>query len=477
MVSLMGRGVVVTTVTTADAPVPDAAVSEQALARLSAGDADAVCLTPGGGASYVLAAPADVLYVKGDALDTVDPGLVDRVRTARDPRVAMLDLQWRLNLAGFRVLALDGPLRTRPTTTIGEQRARIAEMLSAVSVLPGSELRGPLTSAAELYLLHSGLYRAGVDTTTLDLERSPGGDDVGTLRLPAAGMATVLGLDAALDTVPETAWTRRTVQSRRRVPDRSLTPMLEPALGHLLGADSTEDLARLSEVLDLVGVRPRLDDLLHVLVVAGPSAEAEARARSLADELRGEVRLRLVVDGAVDDASPLADQPAWADAIVLVAATLDDLPGAVRCQAPLLADLSTLDVVEWLVSGPASGHRAVALRDLVSRADVVLARDAQQRDVLLGALAGQVRVNAAVYDEDPSLMSLVRVAGDGDLGAFCRSPRRAADANLPPFERPQRQSDLALAAKVLRDGGPAALASKVMGRVRRAYARRTAGGR
>jgi hypothetical protein len=111
---------------------------------------------------------------------------------------------------------------------------------------------------------------------------------------------------------------------------------------------------------------------------------------------------------------------------------------------------------------------------MVSRADLVLAADARQRDLLLGALAGQVRVNAAVYDEDPSLTSLVRTDPDGRaLAAFCRRPVRAADSNLPPFVPPRKPGDMALAVKYLREGGPSVLAERVAGRIKRVYKHHT----
>jgi hypothetical protein len=166
------------------------------------------------------------------------------------------------------------------------------------------------------------------------------------------------------------------------------------------------------------------------------------------------------------------EQPAWADVIVLIAATLDDLPGAAKSDASLVIDLSCVDLIAWLVDGPPSGHRSAALAAMLLRADLVLASDGGQRDLLLGGLAGQERVNAAVYDEDPSLASLVRTDPSGQaLEEFCRRPIRAADSNLPPFVAPTKMSDIALAVKYLREGGPVALAGRVTGRLRRVYKR------
>jgi hypothetical protein len=201
----------------------------------------------------------------------------------------------------------------------------------------------------------------------------------------------------------------------------------------------------------------------HVLVVAPDTGAAHTRAGSLAASLGAAATVRVVAEAAVDSVS-------WAGVVVLIAATFGDAKGADTGQVPVVVDLSTVDVLDWLLEAPLSEDRATALRDLVARADLVLASNTRQRDILLGALAGQVRVNAAVYDQDPSLLSLVSADPDGTaLAAFCRRPVRAADANLPPFVRPTKPGDLAMAMRYLRDGGPAALAARVAHRVTRLY--------
>lgn len=203
----------------------------------------------------------------------------------------------------------------------------------------------------------------------------------------------------------------------------------------------------------------------HVLVVG--SGPARVRAEQLVESLGNDATVQVVAVGT-------AELTAWADVIVLGATTFDDAPGAAGTELPVVVDLSTVDVLAWLLEAPSSSDRSPALRDLMARADLVLASDARQRDILLGALAGQVRVNAAVYDQDPSLLSLVRTDPDGAaLADFCRRPVRAADANLPPFERPAKPGDLAMAVRYLRDGGPAALAGRVAHRITRLYRQRT----
>lgn len=482
VVSLMGRGVVVTTITVSGAETTVMSeLSDGAVAQIESGAASAVCFTPGGDGRAVLAAAADVILVDAAALQGIDSDLISCIegKGDGDPRVAMMDLQWRLNLNGHRVLGLDGPVAPHSSVTIGDEQSRVSSILTALTILPSSALRGPITSAAELYLVSGALREGSVDTSALDLQRSPGGDLEGSLTVSARGVAAAFGLDAALDKIASATVARAAVQIRRRVPDRALTPFMVDAVAHMLGAESADDRQRLDTLLDICGVRPALVEPLHVLVVAPGIGAARDRAVALSQQLRGAATVRLVssdtgevLEGGTPLDSPLHEQPTWADVMVLIGVTLDDMPGAAQSEAALVIDLCTVDVIEWLLSGPPSGHRSDALQAMLTRADLVLTSETRQRDLLLGALAGQERVNAAVYDEDPSLTSLIRTDRAGKaLEAFCRRPIRAADSNLAPYVQPGKKSDMALAVKYLREGGPSALAERVAGRIKRVYKR------
>ena len=431
--SLVGRNVVIVTIMVARATTTlSVERRDEALALIESRAADAVCFTPQG-EGRVLAATTDYLLVTEVALDAIDPDLIQRVRHpvgAEDPRIAMLDLQWRLSLHGLTVLALDGPVTT---LAAGEAQHRSRQALQALAVLTGDDVQGPLMSAAQAYL---------------DC------DD------PVAASSA-----------------RELVQSGRRVPDRFLTALMEPAVAHLVGAESTAERARLGELLDAHGVRPVLLEPLHVLVVVPETGPPRERAEALVGVLGEAVTVRLGASGGgvvLEDAIPAtmsrSDQQPWADVLVLIAATFDDVGGELIPEVPVVIDFTTLDLVAWLVDEPPSGNRPAALARMLARADLVLAADQGQRDILLGALAGQVRVNAAVYDHDPSLLSLVRTDKDGlALAEFCRRPVRAADTNLPPFVVPAKMGTMALAAMHLRQGGPRMLAQKVGGRITRAY--------
>lgn len=486
MVSLLGRGVEILTIAIAETEtLLDNDLYEDAVRQIESGKADAVCFTPQGHGQLVLAAPSDVLVIDRAALQGIEANLVEKIQGTGGPAdslTEMLRLQWRLNINGHRVLALNGEVKTRRPSTVAEERLRIASVLNVLTTLPSGPLRGLLTLVAELYLVADSNRASSVDTSALDLQRSPGGDDVGTMTMPANAVAAILGLDAALDDIDNAPLERATAQMFRRTPDRALSHLMEEALAHLVGAEEPLQREHLTRLLDGFGVSDALAEPLHVLVVTPDETRAQKRAQSLVEHLGLGCKVRVLNSGtgSISGGSQGQDlnnfeQPAWADVIVLIAATFDDLPGAARVESPLVVDMTTLDLITWLRDGPPSGQRANALRAVMDRADLVLAADQVQRDHLLGALAGELRVNAAIYDEDPSLMSLIRTDTDGEaLLEFCRRPVRAADTGLPAPIPTIKDNDLVLAVKYLKQGGPAAVATRVAGRVKRVYKQRAA---
>ncbi len=451
----------------------DAQVLKAASSLIAAGEASVVCLTPGG-SGRVLAAPSEVLLVRADALHNVRAEVLeDLVGAGRyaDPYTAILDLQWRLSLFGQTVVALDGRLTRPAARTVGESRRRVAGALRLLFTHLGPQLQGPVTAAAQLYLTTRAFAGSGADTSVLDLQRSPGADQVDTVRVPAAALVGALGLDTALDDLEALTTVRDHVQAHRRVPDRALAPRLLETLPHLLGVRTPADQQHLDGILDLLGIPALLSEPLHALVIYAPATKARVTrlVKSLGDDVR--VRLVAIPTGSASRGRQSVEQGSsdadWADLAIFVSATFDDVPGVQYGDLPLVADLSMLDVAAWLQT-PLARYRAEALRDLMARADVVLAADAGQRDVLLGALAGQGRVNPSVYDDDPTLLSLVLVDESGEsLADYCRYPVRAADSVEPLPRPPQHDSDLAKAIQFLREGGPSMLASRAAGRLQR----------
>ena len=112
----------------------------------------------------------------------------------------------------------------------------------------------------------------------------------------------------------------------------------------------------------------------------------------------------------------------WADVVIFQGLLLDVAPWLVDSDTILVADVYDPMHLEQLEQAKDLGEdgRALALRettrilnDQLRRADFVLCASEKQRDFWLGQLAGQGRINAAVYDEDGTLRRLIEVAPFG----------------------------------------------------------------
>lgn len=476
----ISSGVKVLTSRASGPPVPAPRLRAEAR-RIEKGEVAAIALTPGGHGQRVLAVPTDTLVVRADLVDWIGRETLADVGGARrfaDPYTAMLDVQWRLNLLGHAVVAEDGPpTRDGTPDTPAQEVARRQGLQTMLYTHLGEAWRGSFLATAQLLHVCGSLSRAGTDTTVLDLQRSPGGDDVGELAVPAGGLAGAYAVDLALDRLDEARGVRDYVQRTRRVPDRALGGLLADALPVLL--DAGEDRELLDRLGVGAGLRDLLDEPIHVLLVAPPEGAPAQRADAIAAQLAGRVRLRRV-DAGTDEMTEdgtvvpggIPHHAGWADALVLEGVTLADAPGSAFTRTPLVVDLSTTDVVGWLMNAPRTDNRASALEDLCRRADRVLVADGAQRDVLLGALAGSGRVNDLVYDQDPSLETLVTVDVDGTAAArFCEWPCRAADVDPESAASAAmtvpRPNDMVLAVEYLKEGGIANVAQKAAGRIRR----------
>lgn len=455
--------------------------------RLTTSVFDAYAYAPGGDETLTLGVLTDTLLVRDEALDWVGQEVLVDVGGARrfaDPETALFDVQWRLNIMGRQVAVIDGPASPDVPATAEARLLRRRGLLTTLDTNLSDEFRGVLAPVAQILGLSSSLHASRTDTTALDLQRSPGGDEVGDLSVPTSGLLGAYAIDGALDNLTETDGVRDYVQRVRRVPDRALAPLIGPALPTVLGLDPSADAPGFDRLATILGVDRVLWEPMHVLVVAPEDGAARRRADALIESLGRDVVVRRVdpqTDTMTEEGRELpgiaADHTEWADVIVLIGVVLADAPGTAYTSTPLVADLSTMDVLGWLMNARRTDSRAVALVELVKRADRVLVADDVQRDLVLGTLAGTGRVNDVVYDADPSLTSLVAADPDGvRLEAFCRRPIRAADAgSLSAAEAvalTPRSGDLAIAVQYLREGGVRKVAEKASGRVRRVVAER-----
>ncbi|WP_291810534.1 glycosyltransferase [Cellulomonas sp.] len=389
--------------------------------------------------------PKDVLFGTGAAMFV--PTDLYRKVGGFDERFFMfyedVDLGWRLNLLGYRVRYVPGSVAYHKHHVTMKKFGNFREayllernaLLSMYKNLDDESLARALPAAMALAVRRS-IARAGVDASMLDLQRSPGGDDVGTVEIPKMGLTGFFAIDYLVDQLPGLAETRRELQAARRRSDRELFPLfrhaIEPAYA-IEGYNTAHDA-----LVDAFGIAEHFVSRHRVLVVtgepllermAGPAIRAWEIARVLAPE--HDVRLLSTAGARVtsDDfevvhatGKALREQTDWADVIVFQGFLLEGAPWLKDSSKILVADAYDPMHLEQLEQAKDLGPtgRATSIRETtrvlneqLRRADYVLCASDKQRDFWLGQLAGQGRLNAAVYDEDASLDSLIGVVPFG----------------------------------------------------------------
>jgi len=355
-----------------------------------------------------------------------------------------VDLGWRLNLLGHRVRYVPGSVvyhrhhvTMKKFGSFRESYLLERNALLAMYKNYDDETLARVLPAAMALAVRRSLARTGTDATSLDLQRSPGGDDVGTLEIAKMALTGPYAIDYFVEQLPSLIETRRDLQARRRRTDRDLFPLfreaIEPALGMPSYVAAHEVLLRAFEI------EPHFRARQRILVVtgeplgermAGPAIRAWEIAKALAPGhdvvLLSTVGARAehpdFTVAAAGGGKRLRKHTDWADVIVFQGLLLDMAPWLFDSDTILVADVYDPMHLEQLEQAKDLGvdGRATALRettrilnDQLRRADYALCASEKQRDFWLGQLAGQGRVNAPVYDEDESLRSLIAVAPFG----------------------------------------------------------------
>jgi GT2 family glycosyltransferase/glycosyltransferase involved in cell wall biosynthesis len=355
-----------------------------------------------------------------------------------------VDLGWRLNLLGYRVRYVPGSVAYHKHHVTMKKFGNYREsyllernaLLMMYKNYDDASLARALPAAMALAVRRS-VARTDTDTTVLDLQRSPGGDDVGTVEVPKMALTGPWAIDYLVEQLPTLDETRRELQQRRRRTDRELFPLfretIEPAYGMPSYLAAHETLVR------AFGIDEHLRGRQRVLVVTGePLLERMAgpaiRAWEIAKALAPEHDVRLLSTAGVKVSSEqfqvvaaqgpreLRAQTDWADVIVFQGFLLEAAPWLVDSEKILVADVYDPIHLEQLEQakdlGPAGRAKSVkdttrVLNEQLRRADYLLCASEKQRDFWLGQLAGQGRVNPAVYDEDASLSSLIGIVPFG----------------------------------------------------------------
>lgn len=407
--------------------------------------------------------PKDVLFGTGSAM--VVRTDVFRAVGGFDERFFMfyedVDLGWRLNLLGHRVRYVPASVVFhRHHVSINKfgnfREAYLLErnaILSMYKNLDDVSLAKALPAAMALAVRRS-IARTSTDASALDLQRSPGGDDVSTLEVAKMALTGPFAIDYFVDQLPGLAEDRADLQRRRRRSDRELFGLFRHAIEPAYPYESY--LQAHEQLVAAFGIAEHFVSRQRVLVVTGEPvlsrmAGPAIRAWEIASALAGEHEVRLVstagakVEGdgfevVYAHGERLRVQTDWADVIVFQGFLLEGAPWLKESSKILVADVYDPMHLEQLEQakdlGPGGREAMIketvrVLNEQLARADFVLCASEKQRDFWLGQLAGQGRVNALVYDEDESLASLIAVVPFGIADTPPKQQRHALKGAVP----------------------------------------------
>lgn len=401
--------------------------------------------------------PRDVLFATGSAM--VLRTEIFRQVGGFDERYFMfyedVDLGWRLNLLGYRVRFVPESLvfhkHHATIARYGAFRERYLLERNALFTLYKNlddEHLTPMLSASLALSVRRGVALAGVDTTELDLSRSPGGDDEQALEVDKTALASFYAVDQFVEELPGLHRERQVLQQQRRRSDRELTPLFGTMLEPCYPVESY--LAGFRSVVDGFGLEGLLSQRRRVLLVTDDTLSAKMagpaiRAFHIAEQLSREHDVRLVSTGRCDMGhqgfdcryvpySKLEQEVAWADIVIFQGFVMDRAPWLAKSKKIIVVDLYDPMHLEQLEMdrGLARDKRIAnvnsttrALNTQILRGDFFLCASDKQSHFWLGQMAAVGRINVDTYDEDSSLKSLLAVC---PFGLSSKPPRRTRNA-------------------------------------------------
>ncbi|HEX8868193.1 MAG TPA: glycosyltransferase [Lentzea sp.] len=406
--------------------------------------------------------PRDVLFGTGSAMFVRAD--VYRELGGFDERFFMfyedVDLGWRLNLRGWRVRyepqSLTFHRHHASMSSIDHSRELFLLERNALASLYknfSDETLAKVLPAALALCVRRATARGEIDPTQLEITRRPSDpaldrEPVGVSRQALAGF---LAIDQFVELMPSLAESRKIEQAARRRSDADLVPLMRKALEpayplprYLAAHDILVDVLALDEVFG----KPR-----KILVVTGDAiAERMAgpaiRAWHMADVLSGEHEVRLVTTNpmcsppdapfAIEKARPkeLPPHVAWADVVVLQGHALEMIGELKKASSTKIVVCDMYDPMhlELLEQGKddTDEKRALdletvtrVLNNQLERGDFFLCASERQRHFWLGHLAALGRLTPALYDNDPTTVSLLGIVPFGLSG---KPPQRTAPA-------------------------------------------------
>ncbi|GAB3452779.1 glycosyltransferase [Actinophytocola sediminis] len=403
--------------------------------------------------------PRDVLFATGSAM-FVRAGVFAELG-GFDERFFMfyedVDLGWRLNLRGWRVRyeptsltyhrhhasmsKVDSPDNARELFLL--ERNALAALYKNLS---DATLAKALPAALAL-AVRRATARGEVDPTQLEIGRPDTGKS--TVELPRTTLAGMLAIDQFVELLPTLARSREIEQAARVRSDTDLLPLMRNAMEPAYPLPRY--LAAHDVLVEVFGLEEAFGARRRILVITGDAlgeqmAGPAIRAWNMADLLAAEHDVRLVTVNprcAPPDASfavhharqrDLGEHVAWADVVVLQGHALELVPALKRADSTKIVVCDMYDPMhlELLEQGKDDNDEQRAL-DLIGvtkvlnaqldRADFFLCASERQRHFWLGHLTALGRLTPSLYDNDPTVRSLLAVAPFGLPG---KPPQQSA---------------------------------------------------
>jgi GT2 family glycosyltransferase/glycosyltransferase involved in cell wall biosynthesis len=393
-------------------------------------------------------APRDVLFATGSAMFVRTD--VFKALRGFDERFFMfyedVDLGWRLNLRGWRVRYEPRSLafhrhHASISKVDSQDNARELYLLerNALAALYKNVSDTTLAKALPAALalaVRRATARGDVDPTQLEIGKPDVGD---TVSIPRTTLAGILAIDQFVELLPQLAAARQVEQNARVRSDADLIPLMRKAMEPAYPLPRY--LAAHDVLVDVFGLEEAFGARRKVLVLTGDAltermAGPAIRAWNMADVLAAEHEVRLVTVNplcappeapfgvAQARQKDLGEHVQWADVVVLQGHALEMVPELKKVSSTKIVVCDMYDPMhlELLEQGKDDTDEqreldligvTKVLNTQLERGDFFLCASERQRHFWLGHLTALGRLTPSLYDNDPTVKSLLAVAPFG----------------------------------------------------------------